>query len=156
MCSKQMLEECEACENVVNTSLCCFFKDTVVILRHLCYCIRNFFSMMTYQIWQQLLGHSFTFVYSWQLCFFRLRVTRHLAYALALNLDLFQMSLPYLLFLKCLVARRCISCDLLQPYFHCFSYSLVPSFALKQLSRLAFKNCRREAAAELSKPFFLG
>ena len=115
-----------------------------------------FFSMMNYQIWQQLLGHSFTFVYSWQLCSFRLRVTRHLAYALALNLDLFQMSLPYLLFLKCLVARRCISCDLLQPYFHCFSYSLVPSFALKQLSRLAFKNCRREAAAELSKPFFLG
>ena len=45
------------------------------------------------------------------------------------NLDLFQMSLrSYLLFLKCLVARRCISCDLLQPYFHCFSYSLVPSF----------------------------
>ena len=40
-----------------------------------------FFSMMNYQIWQQLLGHSFTFVYSWQLCFFRLRVTRHLARA---------------------------------------------------------------------------
>ena len=126
-----MLEECEACENVVNTSLCCFFKDTVVILRHLCYCIRNFFFDDELP---DLATITWSLIY---ICifvttlFFRLRVTRHLAYALALNLDLFQMSLPYLLFLKCLVARRCISCDLLQPYFHCFSYSLVPSFALQ-------------------------
>ena len=105
-----------------------FFKDTVVILRHLCYCIRNIF-------WYQILATIILGPTHLLILYIRdnsvlLDCAQHAIYQHTMaNLDLFQMSLrSYLLFLKCLVARRCISCDLLQPYFHCFSYSLVPSF----------------------------